>query len=329
VRCDCIAAWRWMGATGWDSLLCDGVGSSLRRGAAIATYRYKEKFEKDGGYRFLRDKKSILIQAIGYGRRLTEEQVVAFNRHTNKYLDNVAGRSAEAPKYAQVLKRDDWPDVSTDPLYKYVSDATWEYIRQGSFQFGSAQFYRTTPNINTQDRREGASSFHLVSGDNQLTVTLISGFNCAIFCGTTYIEGPDHKLMLSRFGSKRLKIEPVSEFLTRVCKLTGAFRAHVFDVVYNDLKHYAAERPGIERFPSIAKEKGSQLTSSSLRQINKAFFTTFDEYGFMPSLFAKPARYAQERERRIIFEMTADLRRPTIVVKDKCLLDFVTLVDRA
>jgi hypothetical protein len=94
-----------------------------------------------------------------------------------------------------------------------------------------------------------------MSGDNQLNVALISGFNCAIFCGTAHIEGPDHELMLSRFGSKRLKIEPVSEFLARVCKLTGAFRAHVFDVVYSDLKHYAAEVSGIERFSSIAKGK--------------------------------------------------------------------------
>jgi hypothetical protein len=290
-------------------------------------YRYKERHEKDGGYRFLRDKKSIFIQAIGYGRRLTEQQIAAYDRRINEYLDNVAGRSAEAPKAVQALRRDDFPDVGTGPLYKYVSDETWGYIRQGAFQFGSAQYYRTTPNIKIRDQREGASNIHLMSGDNQLNVALISGFNCAIFCGTAYIEGPDHELMLSRFGSKRLKIEPVSQFLARVCELTGAFRARVFDVVYNDLKHYAAERADIERFPSIAKEKGGKLTSSSLRRINKAFFATFDEYGFMPSLFAKPTRYAQERERRIIFEMRVDLRRPTIVVNDTSLLKFVTLVD--
>jgi hypothetical protein len=291
----------------------------------LMAYRYKEKFENDAGYRLIRDRKSILVQAISYGRRFTEEQVAAYDRHINAYLDNVAGRSAEAPKYAQALRRDDFPDVSSDPLYKYVSDATWEYIRQGSFQFGSAQFYRTTSNINIQDQHEGSSNIHLMSGDNQLNVALISGFNCAIFCGTAHIEGPDHELMLARFGSKRLKIEPVPEFLARVCELMGAFRARVFDVVYNDLKHYAAELSGIERFSSIAK--GGKLTSSSLRQINKAFFATFDEYGFMPSLFAKPTRYAQERERRIIFEMRADLQRPTIVVNDTSLLKFVTLVD--
>jgi hypothetical protein len=289
------------------------------------TYRYKEKFEKNAGYRLIRDKKFILVQAISYGRRLTEEEVAAYDRRINTYLDSVAGRSAEEPKYGQALRRNNFPDVSSDPLYKYVSDVTWERARQGSFRFGSAQFYRTTSNINIQDQHEGAWSIHLISGDNQLNVALISGFNCAIYCGTAHIEGPDHELMLTRFGNKRLKIEPVSEFAARVCKLMGAFRARVVDVVYTDLKHYAAELPGIEQFSSIAKER--KLTSSSLRQINKAFFATFDEYGFMPSLFAKPTRYAQERERRIIFEIKADLRGSTIVVDDKSLLEFVTLVD--
>ncbi len=47
--------------------------------------------------------------------------------------------------------------------------------------------------------------------------------------------------MLSRFGGKRVKIEPVVEFLTRVCRLTGSFRAQVKHVIYNDLKNYMTE----------------------------------------------------------------------------------------
>jgi hypothetical protein len=288
-------------------------------------YCYREKFEKYGGYRFVRDKKSILVHAISYGRRLTDGQVAAYDSRVNAFLDAVLPRASGDAKYAQALTRTDFPDLKAEPLYKYVSNATWEYIRQGSFQFGTAQYYRTTPNIDIQDQREGASSIHLASVNNQLNVTLTSGFNCAIFCGTAHIQGPDHDLMLSRFGRKRLKIEPVSKFLARVCKLTGSFRAHVFDVVYNDLKNYAVELEGVERFNAITG--GHDLTRGALRQINKAFFETFDEYGFMPSLFAKPTRYSQEHERRIIFEMRDDLRKPTLVVKDKSLLDFVTLVD--
>jgi hypothetical protein len=69
---------------------------------------------------------------------------------------------------------------------------------------------------------------------------------------------------------------------------------------------------------------GGDLTESSLRGINEAFFATFDEYAFMPSLFAKPTRYSQERERRLIFEMRDDLRSEIVRVKHKSLLDFVT-----
>jgi hypothetical protein len=47
----------------------------------------------------------------------------------------------------------------------------------------------------------------------------------------------------------------------------------------------------------------------------------------MPSLFAKPVRYSEEQERRIIFEMRDDLRKEALIVKDRTLTDFVTLVD--
>jgi hypothetical protein len=289
-------------------------------------YRYREKFDYRG-YRFIRDKKSVLVHAISYGRRLPDGEVAHYDRRINAYLDAVLSRTAGDSIYAQALTRTDFPDLTSEPIYKYISDATWEYIRHGSFQFGTAQYYRTTPNINIQDQREGTSTIHLASGTNQLHVTLTSGFNCAIFCGTAHIEGPDHELMLSRFGRKRLKIEPVGDFLACVGRLIGSFRAHVFDVVYTDLKNYAAELEGVERFYSITG--GGALTNSALREINKVFFETFDEHGFMPSLFAKPKWYAQEHERRIIFEMRDDLRKPTIVVKNKSLLDFITLIDTA
>jgi hypothetical protein len=288
-------------------------------------YRYKEKFEKDAGYRFLRDKRSLLVRASSYGRRFTDGQVASYDGHINRYLDAVTPRAGNAYKFAKALTRTDFPEAKSEPLYKYVSDTTWGYIRRGSFQFGTARYYRTTPNMNIQDQHEGTSSIHLTSQDNQMNVTLTSGFNCAIFCGTAHIEGGDHEMMLSRFGRKRLKIEPVTEFLARVCRLTGAFRSHVFDVVYTDLKNYTTEHPGIERFYEIAGR--GDLADDALHQINETYFATFDEYGFMPSLFAKPTRYSQERERRLIFEMKGDLRKETVVVTDKSLLDFVTVVD--
>ena len=100
------------------------------------------------------------------------------------------------------------------------------------------------------------------------------------------------------------------------------------NVIYTDLKNYIAELRGIERFAGISDSGAStDLNRRKLRQINETFFSTFYEYGFMPSLFAKPTSYAEERERRIVFETRADLRTPTVVVNDKSLLNYVTLVD--
>src|SRR6266480_2786579 len=82
-------------------------------------YRYKEKFEKDAGYRLFRDKKSVLVHTISYGRRLTAEKVVAYDAHTNRYLDAVLPRASNSYKYAQALKPSDFPDVKSEPLYKY------------------------------------------------------------------------------------------------------------------------------------------------------------------------------------------------------------------
>jgi len=177
-----------------------------------------------------------------------------------------------------------------------------------------------------QDRHEGASTFHLTHDDNQLNVTIVSGLNCALFCGTSSLDGPEHSRMLEQFGAKRIKIDPLKDFISIVKPHLGAFSARTHDVKYTDLKNYTAEFPGIERFGEISRLGGSSdLNRRKLRKLNEAFFSTFYKYGFMPSLFSKPTSYESERERRIVFETISNLREPTIRVSDKSLLDCVKL----
>jgi hypothetical protein len=264
------------------------------------------------------------MQASAYGRRFTEDQLTSFATATNTYLDAVLQQEPLSPTHRAALVEADFPDLNREPLYKYVSDTTWNYISTGSFQLGTAAYYRSTPNMNIRDQREGASFFHLMSGDNQLNISLTSGFNCAIFCGTSHMKGKDHTLMQSKFGKKRLKIEPLSEFVARICQKLNSVRACVHEVVYTDLKNYIAEHDGIERFSEIAGD--GNLDHKKLHRLNKTFFATFYKYAFLPSLFSKPTAYKAERERRIVFEMRDDLRTPTIVFKEKSLLDFISLV---
>jgi hypothetical protein len=291
-------------------------------------YRYKTRFEPNQGYHFYRDSVSILIRALSYGRRFTEEQNASYVRHINQFFDALKSVDAPIPSPRKPLIEADFADLSDEPLYKYVSDSTWKYLSDGSFQFGTAKYYRETSNIYAQDRHEGAATFHLTNNENQLNVSIVSGMNCALFCGTSLLDGSDHKLMLEKFGRKRIKIHPLKDFVALVKTHIGAYSARTDNVIYTDLKNYIAELRGIERFAGIS---GSGASTDSnrrkLRQINETFFSTFYEYGFMPSLFAKPTSYAEERERRIVFETRADLRTPTVVVNDKSLLNYVTLVD--
>jgi hypothetical protein len=81
----------------------------------------------------------------------------------------------ETLQIAPALTLADFPDRSTEPLYKYVSDATWQHISKGSIQLGTAGYYRTTPNMNIRDRREGASSFHLLSENFTFNVDMMIG----------------------------------------------------------------------------------------------------------------------------------------------------------
>ncbi|WP_407187421.1 hypothetical protein [Bradyrhizobium centrosematis] len=272
--------------------------------------------------RLVRDTRSVLIGGISaFSTRLTDAQLAS-------YAELMARRSSEAEQetfqIAPALTLSDFSDRSTEPLYKYVSDDTWQrYISKGSIQLGTASYYRTTPNMNIRDRREGASTFHLLADDFTFNVDMMIGDNCAVFCGTAQMEGPDHELMRSRFGERRIKIDPLPDFIAFISERTKAFRTRVFDVRYTDLKHFVAEDLEITRyFQTVGK---GDLDAAALRKLNENYFDIFHDYAFLPSLFSKPLAYADERERRIVFELTDDISAP-ININDEALLKFITPV---
>jgi hypothetical protein len=151
-----------------------------------------------------------------------------------------------------------------DKYYKYISGQTWNYVNAGSFQLGTASYYRSTPNIKIKDEREGAGDFRLASGPDQLNATILSGFNAAIYCGTGAIG--DRALMTSRFGGRVIKIHPVKEFAKRIATRVGAAEFHVYDLVYTDQKNFFAEKEGIRDFISIVRQHDTagNLTPASL-----------------------------------------------------------------
>src|SRR5262249_13286265 len=285
----------------------------------------EESFEKDAGFRFYRDGVSIVVRSISSGRRLNAAQNIALSSRLDRFFDQILGHPARNAGAQDVsLTKSDFVQPGKGPLFKYVSDQTWEFLKKGSFQFGTAEYYRNTPNMDIQDRHEGLGHLHLVSGNDQLNVSLAAGYNCTIFCGTSQIDGPNDELMRQRFGRKRIRIEELKAFATRAAKRMEGPRSLVYDVVYRDVQSYGEESPVVERFIRLVGT--GDLTTPILHSLNTEFFDTFYEFGLLPGLYAKPRKYEVECERRVIFETATDIRQKPIVFEDQVLHGLVTFL---
>jgi hypothetical protein len=242
------------------------------------------------------------------------------------YFDGVGGhvQDAEAVSLHQTpLGPEHFPEVKPEPFYKYVSENTWNYLKQGSFRFGTAEYYRRVENTGIRDEKEGFGHFHLQSGAKQLNVSLCAGNNCVVYCGTGKVDGPTDRLMRERFGPRRIRIDDLEGFAQRANKCLGSARFRIVDVIYRDIKSYTTELRGVERFLEIAGR--GNLRPSSLRKLNREFFTAFYEFGLIAGVFVKPTRYSDERERRLVFELRKDRREP-FPIEDKKLRDLATFL---
>jgi hypothetical protein len=288
--------------------------------------QFREEFVPNGGFRWYRGGSSILTQAFSFGWRLSSQENLAYARAVYQFLDGVSPRAPIDYQSGSVLIGADFPEVSDAEFYKYLSHGTWGYVKDGSFQFGSAAYYRSTPNMNIRDEREGAGTFHLTSGPQQLNMTLTSGFDAAIFCGTGGIG--DRALIHKKFGERLIRIRPVRRFAELVARRIGARNFEIRDVIYTDFKSYQIELPGINDAIDIlrAENPRGDLTERSGHKLNKRFFEQFHRIGKLPSLFTKPRAYAVERERRIIFDLPRDLDLPQIRLSDPSLLKFIEVI---
>jgi hypothetical protein len=131
------------------------VGGQWSRTVAL----YREKFEKDSGYRFYRRNKSILIQLMSYGRRLSPADMTNLVRGFREYKDAIDGRTAHpygSNNIVSIPTLANFPDITDPTYYKYISEETWNYIlNEHSFKLGTAAEYRSTTNLGMKDEQEG------------------------------------------------------------------------------------------------------------------------------------------------------------------------------
>ena len=109
---------------------------------------YTETFEKDAGYRFDRDGVSIVVRHISSGRQLSSAQNITLSSRLDIFFDQILGHpTRDAAAQDIPLIKSDFVQTGKGPLFKYVDDQTWEFLKRGSFRFGTAEYYRNTPNM--------------------------------------------------------------------------------------------------------------------------------------------------------------------------------------
>lgn len=286
-------------------------------------YKYDVQYLPKEGMIFRRNRRSIRVGMMTMGQRLSDEQLASQVSSIMGLTANIEGKAQSTPTGPMRLRRDDFVAAEGD-FYKYVPTHSWEYMQRGSFRFGSADEYRRQESPGIGDWREGLSFVSFQHQNDQASFTLRSGYNCALFCGTGHINGPDHARMMGEFskgGGKLIKITPILDFMEKIKKRTRAFRARMHEAIYTDYKCFTIEAP-------VATDLRKWLNSEpALLDTNRMWFSTLYDEALLPSLFAKPAEQSYQRERRMVFELRDDLRSPAAFVYDRELLQYVEVVE--
>jgi hypothetical protein len=167
---------------------------------------------------------------------------------------------------------------------------------------------------------EGLSNIAISTRKHLFGVSLASGYNFGIFCGTFSLNRRSE--MSRRFGPRIIKIANLKGFAEEAQSLLGARRYYFNRVVYNDLKMFR-----IRTLKLIRLSRTEPTGNFDPHLIDGAIFDLLYESSFLPSLFMKPTRFSVEEELRLVFEMPKDVPPPHVLRRtDKALLKYIELL---
>jgi hypothetical protein len=282
------------------------------------TIRYE--FERDAGYRFYNGDVSLLLHAFAS----LKERAIATNvdlnnifRRINKYLQTVSGYSPEQQGFSRILSVDEFSKFEDTAFYKFLPNTSLEYIMADSFQFGSIEYYRNVEAPSSKDTMEGLSNLVFSTPRRLICISLASGYNYCIFCGTSRLDNSG--LMSKRFGPNIIKIAKLRPFAEEAKSILGAKRVFLSRVIYNDLKLFRTKTMKSLNVTTPSKDNFSP------EAINENFFDFLYDSSFLSSLFMKPTRFSPEQELRLVFEMPKDVPN-ALRVGDKGLLKHVEFI---
>jgi hypothetical protein len=305
----------------WWDLSAGCLGSGDCRGERTVPVRHV--FEPDRGFRFFKDEVSVLLHvAVRFKQTAIVTNFDLFNlfKVMNKYLQGVGAYEAERQGTSKLMDADNFPDLEEVEFYKFLPERSLEYYLAGSFQFGSIQYYRNIEHQNSKDAMEGLSNLAIKTRIHLFGMSLASGHNFGLFCGTSNLNRRQE--MFERFGPRIIKIASLRQFAEEVQSLLGAKRFYFNRVTYNDLKIF-----WVNTLKTIRLSRFDPPGDFDPTLINDAIFDLLYDSSFLPSLFMKPTRFSIEDELRLVFELPADVPPPHVIIKaDKTLLKYIEII---
>ena len=167
---------------------------------------------------------------------------------------------------------------------------------------------------------EGLSNLAIRTPRHLFGISLASGYNFGVFCGTSTLNKREE--MSARFGPRIIRIANLNLFATAVQSLLGARQFYFNKVVYNDLKMFR-----VRTLKTLRLSQTEPPGDFDPQLIDDAIFDLLYSNSFLPSLFMKPTRFAIEEELRLVFEMPEDVPHPHVLVrKEKALLKHVEII---
>jgi len=255
------------------------------------------QFIKNVGFKYILNNRSLIMQIIIMTKenlKLTNTQVEVFIKATSKYLDAIQN----ADNLIELFGSMDfvYPDHSTfsRPFYKFIHKETYDnFVSKGKFQLGTLQYYRDIERQESRDEKEGFANLIINSGNRQILTSVISGFDKYILCGTYDIDNVDY--MSTKYGGYIMKINNIHSFAEKVKTAIGAQSWYVNEITYSDYKAYSVD--------TII----SDLNGVS-PDLSDEFFDILFEISEKPSVYAKPTRFMDEKELRLSFTMSRDVK---------------------
>ncbi len=278
----------------------------------------KLEFLKHKGFLYTKENISILTQFLTVTKeniKLTDEQKASVSNIVIDYLIKVGNLKQYSQTDKKILIKDYFNRSTNQPFYKYISKQIYDdYISRGCFRFGSIKYYQEVENNKIKDEYEGFTNLFIDYKNRQLMVTLFSGYNFAIFCGTSNFNSSTNKsdTMNNKFGNVILKIKDIESFANSVKEIIGAKTYYCYEVKYSTRKVFSIDN-STTFFNPMMKDKFENTHN---------LFDLFYNNSFFPSLFIKPEFFTNEKEIRIAFEMPRDVNG-TIDIENKELLKYI------